>query len=49
MIVFFEDELSPELLDALLSPLMPGVEVEVNLAVVVNCWTELLVMTDSMV
>lgn len=49
MMVFFEDELSPELLDPLLSPLMPGVEVEVILAVVVTGWTELLVMTDSMV
>jgi hypothetical protein len=28
---------------------MPGTEVEVTLEVVVNCWTELLVMTDAMV
>jgi hypothetical protein len=49
IIVFFEDELSPELLDALLSPLMPGVEVEVILAVFVTGTTELLVMTDWMV
>jgi hypothetical protein len=44
-----EDELSPELLDPLFSPLMPGVEVEVTMEAVVNCWTELLVMTDSKV
>jgi hypothetical protein len=49
IIVFFEDELSPELLDPPFSPLMPGVEVEVTLEVVVNCWTELLVMTDAIV
>jgi hypothetical protein len=49
MIVFFEDELSPEPLDPLFWPLMPGVDVAVNLEVVVYCWTELLVMTDSMV
>jgi hypothetical protein len=49
MMVFFEDELSPELLDPLLSPSMPGVEVEVILAAVVTGWTELLVMTDAMV
>ena len=46
MIVFFEEVLSPELLLALLSPLMPGVEVEVISAVLVTGSTELLVMTD---
>jgi len=45
MMVFFEDELRPELL-ALFSPLMPGVEVEVVLTVVETGSTELLVMTD---
>jgi hypothetical protein len=49
MIVFFEDELSPELLDELPAPLMSGVEVEVILAVPVTGSTELLVMTDWMV
>jgi len=46
IMVFFEDELSPELLPALLALLMPGVEVEVILAVLVKDSTELLVMTD---
>jgi hypothetical protein len=36
IIVFFEDELSPELLDELLEPLMSGVEVDVILAVLVK-------------
>jgi hypothetical protein len=49
MIVFFEDELSPELLDELLAPLMPGVEVDVILAVLVTGSTELLVTTDWIV
>jgi hypothetical protein len=49
MIVFFEDELRPELLDELLAPLMPGVEVDVISAVLVKGSTELLVMTDWMV
>jgi hypothetical protein len=49
MMVFFEEELSPELLDELLEPLMPGVEVEVISAVLVTGSTELLVMTDWIV
>jgi hypothetical protein len=49
IIVFFEDELSPELLDELLEPLMSGVEVDVILAVLVKDWTELVVMTDWIV
>jgi hypothetical protein len=49
MIVFFEDELRPELLDELLEPLMPGVDVEVILAILVTGSTELLVTTDWMV
>jgi len=46
IIVFFEEELNPELLELLFSPLIPGVEVEVIFAVVVTASTELLVMTD---
>lgn len=49
MTVFFEDELSPELLDELLEPLMSGAEVVVTLARVVTGSTELLVTTDWMV
>ena len=49
IMVFFEDELSPELLELLLSPLIPGVEVEVIFAVLVTASTELLVTTDWMV
>jgi len=46
MIVFFEDELNPELLELLSAPLIPGVEVEVIFAVVVTASMELLVITD---
>jgi len=49
MIVFFEDELSPELLEPLLSPLRPAVDVDVTLAVVVTGEAELVVMTDDKV
>jgi len=47
MIVFFEEVLSPELPDPLLSPLTLGVLVEVTFAVEVKGTTELLVRTDD--
>jgi len=47
MMVFFEDELKPELLALLVPPLTLGDEVEVILAVVVIGITALLVMTEE--
>jgi len=47
MMVFFDEELRPELLALLPLPLTLGVEVEVILAVVVNGTTELVVTTEE--
>lgn len=49
MMVFFDDELRPELLEPLLSPLRPAIDVDVTFAVVVTGEAELVVMTDDKV